>query len=73
MSATAVGLIAVGLPALIIGGLLFMWWPIVQRVFVVALIAGLAYLGITGAAADIGTRVSVYLPNGVIVAPAPAT
>jgi len=73
MSATAVGLIAVGLPALLIGGLLFMWWPLVQRVFVVALIAGLAYLGITGAAADIGTRVSVYLPNGVIVAPAPAT
>ena len=72
MSATAVGLFAVGVPALLIGGLLFVWWPLVQRVFVVALIAGLAYLGITGAAADIGTRVSVYLPNGVIVAPTPA-
>ena len=72
MSASAVGLIAVGLPALIIGGLL-MWWPLVQRAFLLALIAGLAFLGITGAAADIGTRVSVYLPNGIIVAPAPAT
>ena len=72
MSATAVGLIAVGLPALLVGGLLFMWWPLVQRVFVLALLAGLVYLGISGIAADVGTRVSVYLPNGVIVAPAPA-
>jgi hypothetical protein len=72
MSATAVGLFAVGLPALIIGGLLLVWWPMVQRGFVVALIAGLAYLAITGVMADIGTRVSVYLPNGVIVASEPA-
>ena len=72
MSATAVGLIAAGLPALIIGGLLFMWWPIVQRGFVLALIAGLVYLGISGIAADVGTRVSVHLPGGVIVPPAPA-
>jgi hypothetical protein len=73
MSAIAVGLIAVGLPALVIGGLLLMWWPRVQQVFIVALIAGLAYLGISGIAADVGTRVSAYLPNGVIVAAAPAT
>ena len=72
MSATAVGLFAVGLRALIIGGLLLMWWPMVQRGFVVALMAGLAYLAITGVMADIGTRVSAYLPNGVIVASEPA-
>jgi hypothetical protein len=72
MSATAVGLIAIGLPALIIGGLLFMWWPMVQRGFVLVLVAGLVYLGISGIAADVGNRVSVYLPNGTIVAPAPA-
>ena len=72
MSATAVGLFVVGLPALLIGGLILMWWPIVQRGFVVALVGGLVYLGISGIAADVGTRVSVYLPNGVIVPPAPA-
>jgi hypothetical protein len=71
VSATAVGLIAVGLTALIIGGLLFMWWPKVQQGFVLALIAGLVYLGISGIAADVGTRLSVHLPDGVIVPPAP--
>jgi hypothetical protein len=72
MSATAVGLFAVGIPALIIGGLLFMWWPLVQRGFVLVLVGGLVYLGMSGMAADIGNRVSVYLPNGVIVPPASA-
>jgi len=71
VSATAVGLFAIGLPALLIGGLLLMWWPMVQRGFVLALMAGLVYLGISGIAADVGTRVSVYLPNGVIVPAAP--
>ena len=71
MSATAVGLFAIGLPALLIGGLLLMWWPMVQRGFVLALTAGLVYLGISGIAADVGTRVSVYLPNGVILPAAP--
>jgi hypothetical protein len=71
VSATAVGLFAIGLPALLIGGLLFMWWPMVQRGFVLALMAGLVYLGISGIAADVGSRVSTYLPNGVIVPAVP--
>ena len=33
MSATALGLFAIGLPALIVGGLLLMYWPMVQRGF----------------------------------------
>ena len=72
MGATAVGLFAVGIPALIIGGLLFMWWPLVQRGYLLALAAGLVYLGMSGIAADVGNRVSVYLPSGVIVPPASA-
>jgi len=70
MSATTVGLFAIGLPALLIGGLLFMWWPIVQRLFVVCLLVGLGYLSVSGIATDIGTRVSAYLPQGVILPPA---
>jgi hypothetical protein len=72
MSETALGLFAVGLPALIIGGLLLMYWPMVQRGFVLVLAAGLVYLGMSGIAAQVGTRVSTYLPNGVILPAAPA-
>ncbi len=71
MSATALGLFAIGLPALIVGGLLLMYWPMVQRGFVVVLAAALVYLGLSGIAADVGNRVSVHLPNGVILADAP--
>jgi hypothetical protein len=71
MSATTLGLFAIGLPALIVGGLLLICLPIVQRGFVLVLAAGLVYLGLSGIAADVGNRVSVHLPSGVILPAAP--
>jgi hypothetical protein len=66
MSAVVIGWIVLALPALLIGGLILIRWRVAQWVFVVALIAGLAYLTRTGTVSDIGVRASAYLPKGMV-------
>ena len=66
MSTTVIGWITLALPALLIGGLNLKRWKVAQWIFVVALIAGLAYLTRTGTVTDIGTRASAYLPKAMV-------
>ena len=69
MTATHIGLLVLGLPALLIGGLLLQRWRPVLWMYIIALVIGLGYLTTTGAVEDIGTKAMAYIPTS---APAPA-
>ena len=69
MNETHIGLLVLGVPALLIGGMLLKRWRPVLLMYIVALVVGLWYLTGTGAVTDIGTQAMQYIPTS---APAPA-
>jgi hypothetical protein len=66
MNAVVIGWIVLALPALLIGGLILIRWRVAQWIYVVALIAGLAYLTRIGTVGDVGVRASAYLPKVMV-------
>ena len=66
MNAVVIGWIVLALPALLIGGLILIRWRVAQWIYVVALIAGLAYLTRIGTVCDVGVRASAYLPKVMV-------
>ncbi len=69
MTATHIGLLVLGIPGLLIGGLLLQRWRLVLWMYIAALVVGLGYLTTTGAVEDIGNQAMQYIPTS---APAPA-
>lgn len=57
MTETHIGLIVLGVPALLIGGIILGRWRPVLWFYVAALIVGLGYLTTTGAVDDVGKSV----------------
>jgi hypothetical protein len=69
MTVTHIGLLVLGVPLLLIGGLILKRWRPVLWMYVVVLAVGLGYLSYTGAVDDIGREAMAYIPTS---APAPA-
>ena len=70
MNETHIGLLVIGVPALLIGGMLLKGWRPVLWIYIIALIVGLGYLTMTGTVVnDIGKKAMAYIPKS---APAPA-
>ncbi len=61
MNETVVGILAIAVPALLIGGILFGRYRPVFWMFFAALVIGLGYLTTTGAVDDVGQEVIGYI------------
>lgn len=74
MNETVVGILAIAVPALLIGGILFGRYRPVFWMFFAALVIGLGYLTTTGTVDDVGKEVIGYIgtpPPAVTPAAAP--
>jgi hypothetical protein len=73
MNETHIGLLVLGVPALLIGGLILKRWRPVLWMYIAALGVGLWYLTGTGAVQDVGKQAMGYIPTSSSgLAPAPA-
>lgn len=73
MNETHIGLLVLGVPALLIGGLILKRWKPVLWMYIAALGVGLWYLTGTGAVQDVGKEAMGYIPTSASgLAPAPA-
>ena len=66
MNLTVIGWIVLALPALLIGGFILQRWRVIQWLFLLVVVASLAYLTRTGFVTHIGERTSTYLPKAVV-------
>jgi 2-oxoglutarate dehydrogenase E2 component (dihydrolipoamide succinyltransferase) len=76
MNETHIGLLVLGVPALLIGGLILKRWRPVLWMYIAALGVGLWYLTGTGAVQDVGKQAMGYIPTSApagapAAAPAP--
>jgi hypothetical protein len=63
MNETHIGLLVLGIPALLIGGLILKRWRPVLWMYIAALGVGLWYLTGTGAVQDVGKKAMGYIPT----------
>ncbi len=63
MNETHIGLLVLGVPALLIGGLILKRWRPVLWMYIAALAVGLWYLTGTGAVQDVGKQAMGYIPT----------
>jgi hypothetical protein len=63
MNETHIGLLVLGVPALLIGGLILKRWKPVLWMYIAALAVGLWYLTGTGAVQDVGKEAMGYIPT----------
>jgi outer membrane biosynthesis protein TonB len=69
---TLLGLLTIGVPAILIGGILLGRWRPVVLLYLAAVAVGLGYLYTTGAVDDIGKKAVGYVGTPPVPAPAPA-
>lgn len=67
------GIIAAGVPLLIIGAIALRKLPAVLAFYVALLAVGLGYLGTTGAMKDVGAKVRPHIPAGFLPPATPAS
>lgn len=72
MTETHIGLLVIGIPALLIGGILLGRYKPVLWMYVAALIVGLGYLTTTGTVDDVGKTAIEYIGTKPAEAPAAA-
>lgn len=73
MTETHIGLLVIGIPALLVGGLILQRWKPVLWLFILALAGGLYYLTTIGTVDEVGKMAKEYIPNATpAAAPTPA-
>jgi hypothetical protein len=62
MTSTHIGLLVMGIPALLIGGIVLGRWRPVLWMYVGAMVIGLGYLTTTGTVDEVGEKAMSYIP-----------